>query len=159
MSAWSELFPFGNKVMDESNPQIRHDNDHKISEVEVTSMIPMASLHPTFVAATGVIFIAWGVVSEPYIALLGLFNVAVLWSECMKWVNWAKGIKHRRDREERIQSVVRNAVEDGEIKHTVEELRRMKGEIPNGRFTKKTRDFERYQDMESVIDRLLVYKQ
>ena len=141
--------------MDESNPQIRHDNDHKISEVEVTSMIPMASLHPTFVAATGVIFIAWGVVSEPYIALLGLFNVAVLWSECMKWVNWAEGIQHRRDREERIQSVVRNAVKDGKINQSIDELRKMMSEIPNGRFTKIPRYLERYQDMEKSLDQLV----
>jgi hypothetical protein len=145
--------------MNEATSQIHHGADHKISEVEVTSMIPRPSEHPTLVALTSLFFIVAGVFWEPYLSLVGLFFVAMLWLECMKWVNWAKEIQHRRDREERIQSVVRNAVEDGEIKETIEELHKMMGEIPNGRFTKKTRDFERHQDMDSAIDRLLDYKQ
>jgi hypothetical protein len=59
--------------MDDSIPQIRHDNDHKISEVEVTSMIPMISEHPTPVALTGLFFIVAGVIWEPYLGLVGCF--------------------------------------------------------------------------------------
>jgi hypothetical protein len=151
----SELFPFGNKFMNESTSQIHHGDDHLIKESEVTRMIPSASVHPTFVAVTGVIMIVWGIISEPFIALVGLFNVAVLWSECMKWVNWAKGIQHKRDREERIQRFVKNAVEDGKINQSIEELRKMIGEIPNGRFTKNPRHLERFQDMEKSLDQLV----
>ena len=121
-------------------------------------MIPRPSEHSTIVALTSLFFIVAGVFWEPYLGLVGLFFVAMLWSECMKWVNWAKEIQHRRDREERIQSIVKNAVEDGKIKETIEELHKMMEEIPNGRFTKKSRDFERFQDMDNVIGRLLHYK-
>lgn len=145
--------------MDDSNHQIRNEDAHSISEVEVTSMIPRPSEHPTLVALTSLVFIVAGVFWEPYLVFVGLFFVAMLWSECMKWVNWAKRIERRRDREERIQGCIDEAVSTGKIKETIEELRKMMGEIPNGRFTKKTRDFERYQDMDSVIDRLLDYKQ
>ena len=145
--------------MDDSNPQIRKDDDHKISEVEVTSMIPIASLHPTLIALNSLFFIVAGVIWQPYLVFVGLFFVVMLWSESMKWVNWAKGIQHKRDREERIQGCIDEAVSTGKIKETIEELRKMMREIPNGRFTKKTPDFERYQDMDSVIDRLLDYKQ
>ena len=145
--------------MDDSNHQIRNDDAHSISEAEVTSMIPRPSDHPTLVALTSLFFIVAGVIWQPYLVFVGLFFVAMLWSECMKWVNWAKRIERRRDREEWIQGVVRNAVKDGKIKESIEELHKMMGEIPNGRFTKKTRDFERYQDMDSVIYRLLEYKQ
>lgn len=143
--------------MDDSNPQIRNGDANRISEAEATSMIPSASEHPTLVALTSLFFIVAGLFWEPYLGLVGLFFVAMLWSECMKWVNWAKGIQHRCNREERIQSIVRKAVEDGEIKQVVEDLRKTMGEIPNGRFSKKTRDLERYQDMDSAIDILLEY--
>ena len=70
--------------MDDSNHQIRNDDAHSISEAEVTSMISKPSEHPTLVALTSLFFIVAGVFWEPYLGLVGLFFVAMLWSECMK---------------------------------------------------------------------------
>jgi hypothetical protein len=141
--------------MDESNPQIRHDNDHKISEVEVTSMIPRPSEHPTIVALTSLFFIVAGVFWEPYLSLVGLFFVAMLWLECMKWVNWAKEIQELREWKNDIQTTVREAVESGKIDETIAELRQEMSKIPNGRFTKNKKEFDRYCKMEKSVDKLL----
>ena len=140
--------------MDDSIPQIRHDNDHKISEVEVTSMIPRPSEHPTIVALTSLFFIVAGTFWEPYLGLVGLFFVAMLWSECMKWINWANGIQELREWKNKIQTTVREAVESGKIDETIAELRQEMSEIPNGRFTKNKKEFDRYCSMERVVDEL-----
>ena len=140
--------------MDDSIPQIRHDNDHKISEVEVTSMIPRPSEHPTIVALTSLFFIVAGAFWEPYLGLVGLFFVAMLWSECMKWINWANGIQELREWKNKIQTTVREAVESGKIDETIAELRQEMSEIPNGRFTKNKKEFDRYCSMERVVDEL-----
>ena len=123
-------------------------------------MIPSGSVgHPTYSAICAAVFILGGVIWEPYLAAVALFFLVMLWHECVKWVNLAKGIEDQNDREETIQATVRKAVESGRARETIEELREMMGKIPGGRFTKKARDLKRYQDMDSTIDRLLTYTQ
>lgn len=134
-----------------------------IRDQEIEKMIPSPSEHPTIIALTCLFFIVAGSIWEPYLGFVGLFFVAMLWSECMKWVNWATEIRDRRSRYERKNRIVRDAVDTGKIDETIEEFRQLQKEIPNskggGQFIQKKRDRDRWFELDCVIDALYESKE
>ena len=118
----------------------------------------MVSEHPNMVGTAAVVFLLMGIFWESYLALLALFPLAIFWTDAWNNIRWARKYVEALESKKRIQRTVDEAVSDGKIDETIEEIRLLRKQIPNstggGQFIKNKRDRDRWFEMDRVIDAL-----
>jgi hypothetical protein len=134
-----------------------------IPDKEIERMaFPMASEHPNSVGISAVVFLLIGIFWEPYFGLLALFPLAIFWTESWNNIRWAREYVEASESKKRIQKTVDEAVSDGKIDETIEEIRLLQKQIPNstggGQFIKNKQDRDRWFEMDRVIDALYEVK-